>query len=386
MSQTCALRGGGSDLVRQTATMSTCLKVLTSAITPFLFLWTAATPAADSTNFSAKADEYLTSLTQRQKFSGSVLVATNGNIVFAKGYGLANREHGIANTTNTIFRLASVTKQFTAMCILILQEERKLNVTNHIAQYIKECPAAWTNITIHHLLTHTGGIPDYAQFPDFFRRMRLPTTVSATVKLVKDKPLDFEPGTKMQYSNSGYVVLGYIIEKVAGKSYEQFLSEKIFQPLGMNRSGYDHPETILTGRAAGYSLTHFPEPFGTNIVNSIPFAMDMPHAAGALYSTVSDMLIWDQALYSDRLVTAKSLEAMFTDYKDQGYCYGWLHGRVGNSSRIGYGHGGRINGFVIQVNRLSKERVYVVVLCNNDWVDPSEVANRLSLLFFEMAR
>jgi CubicO group peptidase (beta-lactamase class C family) len=236
------------------------------------------------------------------------------------------------------------------------------------------------------LLAHTAGIPEYTQLPDNFRLQRLPTTVLATVRLFKDKPLDFEPGTKMRYSNSGYILLGYIIEKVSGKRYEQFLSEKIFQLLGMTRSGYDHPETILPGRAAGYALTRFPEPFGTNIVNCIPFAMDMPHAAGALYSTVGDMLIWDEALYSERLVKAKSLESMFTDYNNWGYCYGWLHGEVDDSGRVCYGHGGRISGFVSHVNRFSKERVYVVVLSNNDWVDSSGIANELSLLFLNPAR
>ncbi|PYJ07904.1 MAG: hypothetical protein DME25_02760 [Verrucomicrobia bacterium] len=171
--------------------------------------------------------------------------------------------------------IQSVTKQFTAMCILILQEDHKLNVTNLIEQYVEDCPKAWSNITIHHLLTHTAGIPNYTELPDDFRRERLPTTAAATVKLLIDKPLDFTPGTKMHYSNSGYVLLGYIIEKVTGKSYERALREKIFQPLGMNRSGYDHPATILAGRASGYGLTRFPHPFGTNIVNCIPFAMDL---------------------------------------------------------------------------------------------------------------
>jgi CubicO group peptidase (beta-lactamase class C family) len=138
--------------------MSTHVKTLTTTIALVPFLWTVAPLAAGSVDFSSRADEYLTKLTQEEKFSGSVLIATNGNIIFAKGYGLANREHDNANTTNTIFRLASVTKQFTAMCILILQEEHKLSVTNHISQYVKDCPAAWSNITIHHLLTHTAGI------------------------------------------------------------------------------------------------------------------------------------------------------------------------------------------------------------------------------------
>src|SRR5262249_50644229 len=150
----------------------------------------------------------------------------------------------IPNTTNTIFRLASVSKQFTAVCILLLQEQGKLNVTNRIAQYVEDAPEAWNEITIHHLLTHTAGIPSFTGFPDNMRYERLPTTVEATVRRFKEKPLEFEPGTRMKYSNSGYVLLGYIIEKVTGTSYERFIIEHIFQPLGMEHSGYDHPANI----------------------------------------------------------------------------------------------------------------------------------------------
>lgn len=332
---------------------------------------------AGSTNFTLTADTYLNKLTQEQAFSGAVLVATNGTVVFAQGYGLANREHGIANTTNTVFRLASVSKQFTAMCILILQEEHKLNVTNLISQYVEGSPEAWSAITIHHLLTHTAGIPNFTGFPDNLRFERLPTTVAATVSRFKDKPLDFEPGTKMRYSNSGYVLLGYIIEKVTGKSYGEFVAERIFQPLGMKQSGYDHPSDILPGRASGYSRR------GTNIINCIPFAMDTPHAAGALHSTVGDLLIWDQALYSDRLVSASTLKAMFTPFKED-YCYGWFHGHFGG--RIGYGHGGGISGFATQVIRLTNERVYVAVLSNFDWAKSSDIAKELCALWFSAQR
>ena len=329
--------------------------------------------ASGSTNFSFKAEAYLTKLTHEEKFSGAVLVATNGNVIFANGYGLANREHDIANTTNTIFRLASVTKQFTAMCILILQEEHKLDVTNLISQYVEDCPEAWRAITIHHLLTHTAGIPGFTEFPDNLRFERLPTTVEATVGRFRDKPLDFEPGTKMRYSNSGYVLLGHIIQKVTGRSYGEFIAEKIFQPLGMKQSGYDHPANILPHLAAGYSRR------GTNIVNCIPFAMDTPHAAGALYSTVHDMLIWDGALHSDRLVSARTLETMFTPFKND-YCYGWFHGNFGD--RIGYGHAGGISGFATQVIRLPNDKVYIVVLSNFDWAKSSDIAKELSRLLF----
>jgi CubicO group peptidase (beta-lactamase class C family) len=328
---------------------------------------------AGSTDFGLEADNYLKKLTQEEAFSGAVLVATNGNVVFAQGYGLANREHDIANTTNTIFRLGSVTKQFTAMSILMLQEDHKLNVTDLISQYVEGSPEAWRAITIHHLLTHAAGIPNFTEFSDNLRFERLPTTVAATVSRFKDKPLEFEPGTKMHYSNSGYVLLGYIIEKVTGKSYGEFLAERIFRPLGMTQSGYDHPANILPGRASGYSK------LGTNIINCIPFAMDTPHAAGALYSTVGDLLIWDQALYSERLISAKALEAMFTPFKDN-YCYGWFHDKFGG--RIGYGHGGGISGFVTQVIRFPKEKAYVVVLSNFDWAKSSDKAKKLCALMF----
>jgi CubicO group peptidase (beta-lactamase class C family) len=362
------------------------MKTAISSIVPSFLLVLAI--KAGATDFTSKADAYLTKLTQEKEFSGAVLVATNGSVVCANGYGLANRELGVPNTTNMIFRLGSVTKQFTAMCILILQEEHKLNVTNLISQYVEDCPTAWRAITIHHLLTHTAGIPSFTGFEDNLRFERLPTTAAATVKRFKDKPLDFEPGTKMRYSNSGYVLLGYIIEKVAGKTYEAFVTEKIFQPLGMRQSGYDHPAKILTNRAAGYSKR------GTNIVNCIPFAMDTPHAAGALYSTVGDLLIWDQALYSERLVPTPALEAMFTEYKD-GYCYGWFRGNLlqravrrwlqtdpGKSSHVSFGHGGNISGFATQVIRFPQQRVYIVVLSNFEWAQPAIIAEKLSFLFF----
>jgi len=228
-------------------------------------------------------------------------------------------------------------------------------------------------VTIHYLLTHTAAIPGFTEFPDNMRFERLPTTVAATVSRFKDKPLDFEPGTKMRYSNSGYVLLGYIIEKITGRSYGEFIGERIFQVLGMKQSGYDHPANILPHRAAGYSRV------GTNIINCIPFAMDTPHAAGALYSTVEDMLIWDGALYSDRLVSARTLEMMFTPFKND-YCYGWFHGKIDN--RIGYVHGRGISGFATQVIRLANDRVYIVALSNFDWAKSSDIAEELSLLLF----
>lgn len=328
---------------------------------------------AAATPFATEADAYLQGLTDDEQFSGTVLVATNGNVIFAKGYGLANREYTITNATNTLFRLGSVTKQFTAMGVLILQEDGKLHVTNRVAQFVEDCPEAWQSVTIHHLLTHTSGIPSFTGFGDNLQFERLPTTVADTVRRFKDKPLEFEPGAKMRYSNSGYVLLGYIMEKVAGKSYEAFLTERIFRPLGMSHSGYDHPETILPKRAAGYAKR------AAQIVNCIPFAMDTPHAAGALYSTVGDLLAWDQALYSERLVPAKALEAMFTEFKGH-YCYGWFRDDL--AERTAFSHGGGISGFRTHVIRFPKERVYLVVLSNFEVANASRIADKLARMYF----
>jgi CubicO group peptidase (beta-lactamase class C family) len=339
-----------------------------AVVLPFFLLSTMSVRLKGSpADFPSSADGYLTKLTEKQQFSGAVLVATNGRVLFAKGYGLANREHAIPNKTNTIFRLGSVTKQFTAMCILVLERQQKLSVSNLILQYVEDCPEAWKTITIHHLLNHTAGIPNFTSFPDYERLLRLPTTVEATVGRFKDKPLKFPPGKRFEYSNSHYVLLGYIIEKVSGMPYDRFIAENVFRPLGMTSSGYDHPADILVNRASGYSK-------GTNgIVNCEYIEMNIPHGAGALYSTVHDMLLWDESIYTKQLVSADSLETMFTS------AYGWGHLK---EPRKVYHHPGGIQGFKSHVRRYPDDHVYFVVLSNFDWIDPEKITGELSKMFF----
>ncbi len=365
------------------------MKLANRTLSLLLLLNSVVAFGAGATNFSLQADAYLSKLVAQDAFSGAVLIATNGNVVFASGYGLANRELNVPNTTNTVFRLGSVTKQFTAMCILMLQEQHKLNVTNLVSQFVEDCPKAWSALTIRHLLSHTSGIPDFTGFPDNPDCERLPTTVTATVRRFRDKPLEFEAGTKLHYSNSGYVLLGYIIERVTGMTYDRFIAENVFEPLGMKHSGYDHPADILPNRASGYTKQ------GTNIVNCIPFAMDTPHAAGALRSTVGDMLIWDQALYSSRLVSAGTLDLMFTPVNGD-LCWGWVRHDTGNDTEhwqlgeISYNCGNRvqyyaiggISGFLADVIRFPKERVYVVVLSNLGWANSPGIAEKLSSMYF----
>src|SRR5262252_8276065 len=273
--------------------------------------------AQESAPIASKLDEYLSDIA-KQDFIGSVLVAKDGKVMFSKGYGMANAEWDIPNTQQTKLRLGSITKQFTAASILLLQERGKLSVQDPICKYIAECPKAWEPITIHHLLTHTSGIPSYTEVksPEEFRKLSLMSvTPVGFVDSFKSKPLEFSPGEKMKYDNSGYFALGYIIEKVSGQSYETFLQENIFTPLKLADTGYDTHDRILKKRATGYSFKN-----GARI-NSDYLDMTVPYAAGSLYSTVEDLFAWNEALFSDKLLSSKSREAMMTVDKNN-YAYG----------------------------------------------------------------
>ncbi|HEX5323511.1 MAG TPA: serine hydrolase domain-containing protein, partial [Capsulimonadaceae bacterium] len=186
-----------------------------------------------------KADAYLKALTALDRFSGSALLAQNGEIIFSKGYGFANREHNVPNTPQTKFRLASVSKQFTAMAILILEERGSLRVTDEVSKYILESPSAWKGITLRQLLNHTSGIPNYTNFIDWRTTARHSLSPLEVVEPMMKKPLDFRHGERHSYSNTGYMLLGQIIEVVSGKSYAEYLQQHIFGPLGMKNSGYD---------------------------------------------------------------------------------------------------------------------------------------------------
>ncbi|HMV48477.1 MAG TPA: serine hydrolase [Blastocatellia bacterium] len=330
------------------------------------------TPAQD---LAPKFDEYLSEITKQGRFTGAALIARDGKVIFSKGYGLANAEFDIPNTPQTKFRLGSVTKQFTAVSILLLQERGKLNVQDSICKYFDACPEAWKEVTVHHLLTHTGGLPNFTNFPDYTKTMMIPTSMESLIARFKDKPLDFKPGEKWNYSNSGYVTLGYIVEKVAGESYESFVRKNIFDPLKMANTGYDHHETILKNRATGYSLDKGRK------VNSLPIDMTIPHGAGALYSTVEDLFLWNEALFSDKLLSAKSREAMMTPVKN-GYGYGI--GMNEQLKRKTVSHSGGINGFSTILVRFPEEKITIVVLRNADYgsPNPGKVALDLAAIIF----
>jgi CubicO group peptidase (beta-lactamase class C family) len=312
---------------------------------------------------AARIDEYLTRANKTGQFNGAALVAENGRVIYKKGLGLANMEWNVPNEVDTRFRLASITKQFTAALILQLVDQGKLKLDGKLSEYLPDYRKdVGDKVTIHHLLTHTSGIPSYTSLPKFMEEAsRTPYQVAEFVKKYASGDLEFEPGAKFRYNNSGYFLLGAIIEKIHGKPYEQVIKENIFDPLGMKNSGYDHHRTILSKRASGYQKT----PAG--YVNAPYLDMSIPYAAGSLYSTVEDLYLWDQALYTDKIVSAKSREVMYKPFLDN-YAYGWNISKVtlAQTKEVinSVAHSGGIHGFGTLLTRYPDHKHLVVLLDN----------------------
>jgi CubicO group peptidase (beta-lactamase class C family) len=325
--------------------------------------------AAAAEDTVARLNGIVESYVSSKQFMGSVMVEQDGKVLLNKGYGFANMEWEIPNTPATKFRLGSVTKQFTAASILLLEQAGKLKTDDPVKKYIVDAPAAWDKVTIFHLLTHTSGIPSFTGFSDYVTTQGTATTPESLVKRFRDKPLEFQPGEKWSYSNSGYVLLGYIIEKVSGKSYAEFVAENIFKPLGMNDSGYDSNSAVIAHRAAGY----VPTPTGPSNAGFIH--MSVPFSAGALYSTTEDMMRWENGLFGGKLLSPASLEKMTTAFK-QDYGLGVFVAKE-NGHRV-IGHAGGIDGFNTQVSYYPDDKLKVIVLGNLNGAAPTEIAQKLA--------
>jgi CubicO group peptidase (beta-lactamase class C family) len=313
---------------------------------------------------AAKIDQLISLHHKYGQFNGSALVVDNGKVIYKKGIGLANMEWNIPNAPDTKFRLGSITKQFTATLILQLVEQGKIKLDGKLIDYLPDYRKdTGAKVTIHNLLSHTSGIPSYTSLPGFFANVsRNPFTVDEFIKKYTSGDLEFEPGTKFVYDNSGYFLLGAIIEKVTGKPYEQVLKENIFDPLGMKNSGYDQWKTIIGKRATGYTQT--PRGYET-----APYLdMSIPYAAGSLYSTVEDLYLWDQALYGDKILSAKSKELMFTpNLNNYGYGFVMTKATLAPPTKLVVPviqHGGGINGFNTQIVRMTNEKRLIVLLDN----------------------
>ena len=327
----------------------------------------------DSSNKSVRIIELLNKYNEYGLFNGSALVAEKGEIIVKQGWGFANMEWNISNQPDTKHRLGSITKQFTALLIMQLVEQGKLELDVPISTYLNDYPKPNGDlITIHHLLTHTSGIPNYTSFNNFFKNSKENYSPTEFIKLFADSCLQFKPGEKLDYSNSGYYLLGAIIERATNKSYEQVLKENILEPLNMHNTGCDHYSEILKNRASGYEKT------GSQFVNAPYLDMSVTYAAGSLYSTVEDLYLWDQALYSTKLINKQSMELLFNKHASISptthYGYGWTIGGYGDDSITIISHAGGINGFNSLISRIPKDKNLVVLLNNTGGTVLNEIS------------
>jgi CubicO group peptidase (beta-lactamase class C family) len=320
---------------------------------------------------TSRMDQIVEYYVSNGQFMGSVLVALDKEVVFSKSYGSANLEWNTPNTSATKFRLGSITKQFTAAAILLLEERGKLSIQDPVKKYLPDYPAAWDRIKIFHVLTHTSGIPSITDSPEYSKLEPFPLTPAQNLEKIRDKPLEFAPGERYKYSNSGYILLGFIIEKASGQTYQDFIQKNIFTPLNMNDSGYDSNFDIIPHRASGYSPgAHGPQNAGF-------IHMSIPFSAGALYSTTEDLLKWEQGLLCGKLLSADSLEKMTTPFKGN-YGFGLQIETVEGKKRIS--HGGAIEGFNTYLAYYPEDKLTVAVLANLNGSAPQLIGDKLAAL------
>lgn len=309
-----------------------------------------------------RIDAYIEAQLKRQEIPGLALaVVREGKVEKAKGYGLADVELNVPVTERSVFQWASITKQFTATAIMLLVQEGKLKLTDPISRYYAKAPSAWSNVTVRHLLTHTSGIKGYTEVPNFFATLRKDYEPDDLIALVTDLPLDFNPGEKWDYSNTGYFLLGLVIEKISGQSYADFLASHIFRPAGMETARVNHQFEIIPNRATGYDNR------SNRLWRSEFVSPSQPYSAGALVGTVLDLAKWDAALYTDKLLPTSVLEEMWTPVqlnsgKTSAYGFGWQTSQIHGHPYVG--HGGGIHGFSSYILRLIKDKLTVIVLAN----------------------
>lgn len=325
---------------------------------------------------TAKADDYIRSEIQKQRIPGiSLAVIKNGRIILAKGYGFANVEHQVPVKPETIFQSGSVGKQFTATAVMMLVEDGKISLDDKITNYFPDAPAAWQNITVRHLLTHTAGTTDYPNDFDFRRDY----AEEDLYKRAKTISLAFQPGEKWSYSNLGYVMLGILIHKVSGKFYGDFLQERIFKPLGMSTARIISEEDLVPNRAAGYRLVKGELKNQEWVSPSVNTTAD-----GALYLTVYDMAKWDAALYTEKLLKKSSLDQIWTPVKlnkgkTENYGFGWSLNEIGGHRVIE--HGGSWQGFKAHIARYVAEKLTVVVFANLSQANTGKIAHDVAALY-----
>lgn len=315
-------------------------------------------------NKATEIDSFIQGFHELKQFNGNVLVAKHGEVIFEKSYGYANFEWDIKNTSQTKFRIGSITKQFTALLILQLVQQNKIQLDAPLSTYLPGYRKdIGDKITIRQILNHTSGLSNYTHakaFRDDYSRN--PYSVDEFITLLCSDDLLFEPGTQFRYSNSGYFILGAVIEKVTQQTYQDVLQQNIFTPLNMHNSGYDSHEKLLKQRASGYNNNL------DGYTKADYLDMSIPYAAGSLYSTARDLVKWDQALYTNKLINEELKKQMYTVTQQRNYAFGW---EVNQLSGYKYGkpltqvqHGGGIDGFNAFISRILEDQLLIVILNN----------------------
>ncbi|MEH6535624.1 MAG: serine hydrolase [Psychroserpens sp.] len=308
-------------------------------------------------------NDYVSSQYTSETPGASVLVAKDGKIIYKNSFGISNFELDVKAETNHVYEIGSITKQFTAVAILMLEEQGKLSVSDEITKFIPDYPTQGKTITIHHLLNHTSGIQSYTGMASFMELARTDMTPTELIGKFKNEPMEFDPGTQFKYNNSGYILLGHIIEVTSGKSYEDFIQANIFDKVGMTSSYYGSMTRLIPNRATGYSQTD------SGYRNANYLSLTLPYAAGSLMSTTEDMLKWQNAISANTLIKRSSLEkAINGSILDSGdditYGYGWIKGDINGSQTVE--HGGGIFGYTTNGVFLPEENIYVIGLTNCD--------------------
>ena len=326
---------------------------------------------------AAAVNEMLETTYKPDEPGAAVIVVRDGKVVLRKGYGRANMELGVPVEPDMVFRTGSITKQFTAVAILMLLEQGKLALEDDITKFLPDYPTKGQKITVEHLLNHTSGIKSYTSLPEWIPLWRKDLSTSEMIALFKDKPMDFAPGERYAYNNSAYFLLGAIIEKVSGQTYADFIEKNIFAPLGMKHSFYDDTARIIPRRVAGYSKGK------DGFVNAAYLSMSQPYAAGSLVSSVDDLALWDAALYTEKLVKQETLKRAWTtsklnNGKATNYGFGWSVNSYEGHPVIE--HSGGIPGFATYALRMPNDRVYVAVLTNRDFESPGRTVLKIAAL------
>lgn len=327
-------------------------------------------------NNSAQYDALLNEVFNSEGPGAAALVAKKGKIVYKNAVGMANLELGVAMKPDNVFEIGSITKQFTAVSILKLREEGKLSLEDDITKFIADYPSHGHKITIHHLLNHTSGIKSYTGIEEFSKVWRLDHTPLELIDVFKHKPMEFAPGEKWNYNNSAYFILGYVIEKVSGMSYEEYLEKNIFKPLGMKNTYYGSMSRIIKNRATGYDKKE-------DYVHAEYLSLTIPYAAGSIMSTVEDLFIWQMALKAEKVINKESLALAQTNYalnngEKTDYGYGWGINEIFGSPTVE--HSGGIFGYLSNGIYLPEEDVYVAVLSNCNCNPPMEVSNKMAAI------